>query len=106
VFAGNTRISCIFTKFETRFACIFNDLSQHANRRAAIEGTIDADPVAACVREIMADRSWWTGSAADLLRLGAASSSSNGIWRDRAGWPAASGAHVPARTGHRDYVQS
>jgi hypothetical protein len=55
------------------------------NRRAAIEGTVDADPVAACVREIMAERSSWTGSAADLLRLGR--SSSDGISRDTAGWP-------------------
>jgi hypothetical protein len=38
-----------------------------ANRRAAIEDAIDADPVAACVRDLMAGRSSWTGSAADLL---------------------------------------
>ena len=38
-----------------------------ANRRAAIESVIDTDPVAACVREIMADRRSWTGSASDLL---------------------------------------
>jgi hypothetical protein len=37
-----------------------------ANRRAAIEGIIEADPVAACVREFMRERSSWTGSAADL----------------------------------------
>ena len=42
-----------------------------ANRKAAIEDALDADPVAACVREIMAERSSWTGSAADLLRAGA-----------------------------------
>jgi hypothetical protein len=40
-----------------------------ANRRAAIESIIEADPVAACVRAIMLDRTMWTGSAADLLRL-------------------------------------
>jgi hypothetical protein len=57
-----------------------------ANRRAAIEGIIDADPVAACVRDIMAERSSWTGSAADLLRAGA-SRSSDGISRDSPGWP-------------------
>src|SRR5262249_29885332 len=37
-----------------------------ANRRTSIEGMIDADPVAACVREIMAERGSWTGSAGDL----------------------------------------
>ena len=56
-----------------------------ANRRAAIESIIDADPVAACVREIMAERSSWTGSAADLLRAGA-DRSSDGISR-ATGWP-------------------
>jgi hypothetical protein len=43
-----------------------------ANRRAAIEDLTDADPVATWVREIMANRSTWTGSASDLLRAGAA----------------------------------
>jgi hypothetical protein len=57
-----------------------------ANRMAAIECTIDADPVAAYVRELMAERSAWTGSAADLFRAGAARSS-DGISRDRTGWP-------------------
>ena len=47
------------------------------NRRAAIENIIDADPVAALVREIMADRAQWTGSASDLLQVGA----------NRSGWP-------------------
>jgi hypothetical protein len=42
-----------------------------ANRKAAIEDVVEADPVAASVREIMAERSIWTGSAADLLRIGA-----------------------------------
>jgi hypothetical protein len=37
-------------------------------------GIIDADQVAACVRAIMAERSSWTGGAADLLGLGAGSS--------------------------------
>jgi hypothetical protein len=56
-----------------------------ANRRAAIEDIIDGDPVAACVREIMAERSSWIGSAADLLRVGAASNCE--LSRDSAGWP-------------------
>jgi len=40
-----------------------------ANREGGVEGIIDADPVAAWVREIMAERSSWTGCAADLLRM-------------------------------------
>jgi hypothetical protein len=40
-----------------------------ANRRAAIESIIEADPVATCVRAIMVDRTVWTGNASDLLRL-------------------------------------
>ena len=40
-----------------------------ANRRAAIETVIEADPVATCVRALMIDRTEWTGSASDLLRL-------------------------------------
>jgi hypothetical protein len=41
-----------------------------ANRQAAIESMIDADPVASCVREIMAHRKAWIGTAADLLCAG------------------------------------
>ena len=47
------------------------------NRRDAIENIVDADPVAAHVREIMADRAQWTGSASDLLQAGT----------NRSGWP-------------------
>jgi hypothetical protein len=57
-----------------------------ANRRAGIENIIDADPVASCVREIMAERSSWAGSAADLLRAGA-DRSSDAVSRGRADWP-------------------
>jgi hypothetical protein len=56
-----------------------------ANRLAAIEGIIEADPVAACVRELMAERSTWTGSAADLLR--AANIPGEEAWRRSASWP-------------------
>jgi hypothetical protein len=38
---------------------------------------MDADPVAALVREIMADRMQWTESASDLLQVGT----------NRSGWP-------------------
>jgi hypothetical protein len=40
-----------------------------SNRRAAIESIIEADPIAACVRTMMANRTIWIGSASDLLRL-------------------------------------
>ena len=40
-----------------------------ANRRAAIESMLEADPLATCVRTILGERSSWTGSASDLLRL-------------------------------------
>jgi len=47
------------------------------NRRDAIENMLDADSVAACVRELMADRAKWTGSASELLQAGT----------NRSGWP-------------------
>jgi len=56
------------------------------NRTAAIEDLIDTDPVAARVREIMAARRIWRGSALDLLGAGAGSAGddrSNGS----TGWP-------------------
>jgi hypothetical protein len=48
------------------FACAYE-----ANRKAAVVDSIEADPVAACVRELMTEGRSWTGSAADLLRAGA-----------------------------------
>jgi hypothetical protein len=60
--------------------------SLERNRRAAIENIIDNDPVAAVVREIMADRAQWTGSASDLLLAGAKVAGSSTVW-DRSGWP-------------------
>jgi hypothetical protein len=57
-----------------------------ANRKSAIEGIIDADPVAAFVREIMAERSSWMGTAVDLLRLGADGNSDRRS-DSRTGWP-------------------
>ena len=47
------------------------------NRRDAIENMLDTDSVAACVRELMADRAKWTGSASELLQAGT----------NRSGWP-------------------
>jgi hypothetical protein len=37
------------------------------NRDDAVEGVIDADPIAAAVRALMAARTEWTGTASDLL---------------------------------------
>jgi hypothetical protein len=37
------------------------------NRDEAVEGVIDADPVAAAVRALMTTRTEWTGTASDLL---------------------------------------
>lgn len=37
------------------------------NRDEAVEGVIDADPIAAAVRVLMATRTVWTGKASDLL---------------------------------------
>ena len=37
------------------------------NRDEAVEGVIDADPIAAALRAIMAMRTMWTGTASDLL---------------------------------------
>jgi hypothetical protein len=56
-----------------------------ANRKAAIEDLIDADPVAAWVRQIMANRSTWMGSASDLLRAGALAGP--GLPSGAAAWP-------------------
>ena len=83
------------------------------NRRASIDDVVDADPVAACVQEIMATRSAWTGSAADLLRAGAGLTD-DGIWRGNAGWPKnpararrppSPGSDLPAGDGHRHCLQ-
>jgi hypothetical protein len=40
-----------------------------ANRRASIESILEGDPLATCVRTILGERSSWSGSASDLLRL-------------------------------------
>jgi hypothetical protein len=57
-----------------------------SNRKVAIENVVDADPVAACVREIMAERTAWIGSASDLLRAAADLAGEN-VLRNGAGWP-------------------
>src|SRR5262245_1622235 len=54
-----------------------------ANRRTAIEAIIDADPVTTCVRQLVSERGSWTGSAADLLRVGERTRRTS----DNTGWP-------------------
>src|SRR6516165_5031946 len=61
-------------------------LARRRDRTAAIEDLIDANPVAAWVRQIMANRSTWTGSASDLLRAGAALAG-RGLPSGAAAWP-------------------
>ena len=57
-----------------------------ANRRSAIEDVVEADPVAARIRDIMAERTMWSGSASDLLRVTAYPSRDDAPRAD-AGWP-------------------
>ena len=59
-----------------------------ANRRTAIERTIDADPVATFVRELMAERTTWEGSASDFLHTGDARRKAMGEHgATSVGWP-------------------
>src|SRR5262249_34706058 len=57
-----------------------------SNRCDAIENIVAADPVAARVREIMADREQWAGSASDLLLAGA-NVAGKPMIGSRSGWP-------------------
>jgi hypothetical protein len=70
-----------------------------ADLRAAIEGIIDADPLAACVRELMSERSSWSGSAADLLRVSVERTRQTS---NRTGWPK----NPRALAGHLRRVQT
>jgi hypothetical protein len=56
------------------------------NRREAIDNIVDADPVAVLVREIMADRAQWTGTASDLLQAGI-NVAGNAMVGNQSGWP-------------------
>jgi len=56
------------------------------NRRAAIEGVIEADPVAARVLEMMDKWPTWTGSASELQRA-EASVAAAGRFAGNSAWP-------------------
>jgi hypothetical protein len=62
-----------------------------ANRKAAVEGLIETDPVAVCVRRIIAERGSWAGTASDLLRL-ATYLAGDDISKKGADWPKHPGA--------------
>ena len=62
------------------------EIAYYNNRRDATENIVDADPVAARVRDLMADRAQWTGSASDLLQAGINVAGNSIVW-NRSGWP-------------------
>ena len=83
-----------------------------ANRRAAIESIIKADPLATCVRTIMSERTTWSGSASDLLRLCAQRAdedASEPAMGEKSACPRgaiAACADVPSHAGHRYCIRS
>jgi hypothetical protein len=74
------------TACESAFGAGTLETAYSNNRRDAVENIVDADPVAARVREIMADRAQWTGSASDLLLAGT-HVAGNPMVGNRSGWP-------------------
>jgi len=62
-----------------------------ANRKTAVEGLIETDPVAVCVRRLMAEHGSWAGTASDLLRV-AADLADDNMSKGSAGWPKNPGA--------------
>src|SRR5947199_1424771 len=57
-----------------------------ANRITAVEGVVEADPVAVCIRKLMTERGSWAGTASDLLRAATALAGDDG-WKNAADWP-------------------
>jgi hypothetical protein len=71
-------------------ACTFAR-AYDANRKAAVEGIIEADPVALCVRKLMAERSSWVGTPSDFLNV-ATNLAGNDVSKKSAGLPKHPGA--------------
>jgi hypothetical protein len=65
-----------------------------ANRVSMVQSIIDADPIATGVRELMSERSSWTGIAADLLRVTVKRGSNTGNSTGRIKNPRALAAHL------------
>jgi len=61
------------------------------NRKAAVEGIIEPDPVAICIRKLMAQRGSWAGTASDLLCV-ITDLAGDDVWKRGAGWPKNPGA--------------
>jgi hypothetical protein len=57
-----------------------------ANRWSVIEDVVEADPVAARIRDIMAERTLWSGNASELLRVATYPSRDDLSWTG-VGWP-------------------
>jgi hypothetical protein len=75
------------TASETAFCRSGNFLRAYqANRRAAIEDVVEADSIATQVRDIMRERTVWTGTASDLLSFGTNFTGKSAPWR-AAEWP-------------------
>jgi hypothetical protein len=68
------------------FACAYD-----ANRKIAVEGLIEADLLAVCIRRLMAERGIWAGTASDLLRA-ATNLAGDEVSRKDPGWPRNPGA--------------
>jgi hypothetical protein len=64
-----------------------------ANRRAAVEGIIEVDSVAVCIRKLMAARGSWVGTASDLLRA-ATDLADDDVSNKSPGWPKNPGASL------------
>ena len=83
------------------------------NRDEAVEGVIEADPVAAAVRALMATRTEWTGTASELLGAlikmageRVAKSKTVARWPPGTGGPAAPRCNLPAQDRHRDRLRA
>jgi hypothetical protein len=61
------------------------------NRQAAVEGIIELDPVAFCIRKLTAQRGSWAGTASDLLCV-ITDLAGDDVWKRSAGWPKNPGA--------------